>query len=151
YAEIETDDRDRLDVPLLGLMIGLRDNRVACWDLRTHEELGNYAGVVHELAEAKRLLEAADHRAEQQEQEMEVQVTARQNAERQAADAQKVADSQRQEADKQKKEADRQREETERAQKEADRQRQEADTQREEADRQRQEAEKQRRAREAAD
>ncbi len=126
YVEAELDDRGRIDVPLLGLSVGMRDNRVVCHDLRTDEELGDYAGVVRELQEAKRRLDEADRRAEQQEQAIEEQVKARQDAERLASEAQK--------------EADRQRDEALRAQREADRQRAEADRQRqarEEADRQR--------------
>src|SRR5262249_30190859 len=116
YAEIETDDKDRFDVPLLGLMIGLRDNRAVCYDLRTQEELGNYARIAQEWEEAKRRLEEADRRAEQQDKAIEEQVDARQQAERKAADAQK--------------EADRAQKEAELAQKEASKQREEADKQR---------------------
>jgi Uma2 family endonuclease len=116
YAEIESDDQYRIDLPLLGLTLGVRDNRVVCWDLRTFEELGDYSQVVREREKAKRLLEEADRLSEEREKVMEEQVLARQKAERRANEVEK--------------EADRQREEAQRAQKEADRQREEADRQR---------------------
>jgi len=130
YVEIESDDKYRIDLPMLGLMFGLLDERACCWDLRTGEELGDYVRVSHDLEEARRRLEEADRRSEQQEQAIAEQVKARQDAERLAADARKEADRHREEADTQRQEADR-------AQKQADRQREEADRQREEADRQR--------------
>jgi colicin import membrane protein len=127
YVEIETDDKDRVDVPLLGLMIGLLDNRVVCYDLRTERELGDYARIARAWEESERAREQA---REQIEQAMEEQVEARHKAERRIAEAQKEIDRQREEAERARKETDRQREETERAQKEADRQREEADRQR---------------------
>src|SRR5262249_51627210 len=64
YVEIESDDQYRIDVPLLGLMLGMRDNRVVCYDLRTGKELGDYTRIVRELEEA-------DRRAEEQQQAYE--------------------------------------------------------------------------------
>jgi colicin import membrane protein len=121
YVEIESDDQFRVELPLLGLMIGLRDNHPICYDLRTHEELGDYSQIVREREEAKRerdlakqRLEDADRRAEQQEKAIEEQVDARQQAERKAADAQKEADRAQKEAEKQREEAEKQREEADR-------------------------------------
>ena len=94
---------------MLGLMIGLRDNRAICYDLRTQEELGDYARIAREWEEAKRQLEEAARRAEQQDEAYGEQVQARQDAERLAAEAQKEAEKQKSEAEKQKQEADRQR------------------------------------------
>ncbi len=126
YVEAEPDHRGWVDVPLLGLSLGMRDNHVVCYDLRTEQELGDYSRIARDLEEANRRLEEADRRAEQQEQAIEEQVKARQDAERLASEA-------RQEADRAQKEVDKQREEADRARAEADRQRQA----REEADRQR--------------
>jgi Uma2 family endonuclease len=155
YVEIESDDRYRIDLPILGLMLGLRDERACCWDLRTGEELGDYTLVTQERDEARQERDQAKLAREKLEEELGDEVEARHEAERLTADAHKEADRHREEADKQRqeadraqKEADRQREEAGRAQKEADRQREEADRQREEADRQREEADRQRRARE---
>jgi Uma2 family endonuclease len=137
YAEVESDDRERIDLPPLGLMLGLRDNRVVCYDLATGEEVGDYSSIVRALEEADRL-------AEQRQQAYEDQVEARQQAERRANEAEKEADKLNQEADRQRKEA-------ERAQKEADRQRDEAERAQKETDRALKEADRQRLAREAAD
>jgi Uma2 family endonuclease len=123
YVPIESDDQDRIDVPLLGLMLGMRDNHVVCYDLATGAELGDYAKTVRELQEAKRRLEETDRRMEQQQQAYEEQVDARQAAERLVSEA-------RSDADRQREEADRQREQARRAQEEADRQRAEADKER---------------------
>jgi Uma2 family endonuclease len=130
YVEIESDDRDRIDVPLLGLILGMRDNHVVCYDLRTDQELGDYTRIVRDLEEASRRLEEADRRSEQQQQAYEDQVEARQQAERRAADAQKEADRQREEADRQREEADRQRRAREEAEKQQSLLQQEADKQR---------------------
>jgi Uma2 family endonuclease len=105
YVEVESDDRGRIAVPLLGLLLGMRDNHVVCYDLRTEQELGDYTRIVRELEEAARRLEEADRRAEQQQQAYEDQVAARQKAERGAREAQNEADKQRQARE----EADRQR------------------------------------------
>jgi Uma2 family endonuclease len=124
YVEVESDDGDRIDVPLLGLILGMRDNRVVCFDLRTDRELGDYSRILRDLEESKRLLEEADRHAEQQQQAYEDQVLARQKAERLAREAREQADRQREEADKQRGEADKQREEADkqrRAREEIDR------------------------------
>jgi flagellar biosynthesis GTPase FlhF len=141
FAEIESDPQDRIDLPLLGLTLGMRDDRVVCFDLRTGQELGDYSRVVEQLQEEKRKLEQADQAREAAEQAIGEQIEARQKAERQTAAALGEADKQRQEADRQRQEADKQRQD-------AEKQREEADTQRQEADKQRQEADRQRLARE---
>ena len=148
YAEIESDDRYRIDLPLLGLILGLRDNRAVCYDLPTGEELGDYARIAREWEEAKRRLEEADRLHEEREKVMEEQVLARQQAQRTADEARREADRQRHEAERALKEADRQREEADRQREEADRQREEAERAKKEADRQRDEANRQRAARE---
>jgi Uma2 family endonuclease len=84
YAEIAPDDRGRVDLPLLDLKIGLLDNRAACFDLRTNEELDDYSRIARALEEAERKLEEADRRAEQQEQAIADKIGARQEAEREA-------------------------------------------------------------------
>jgi hypothetical protein len=139
YAEIESDDRYRVDLPLLGVMIGLRDDRAVCWDLRTHRELGDYSQVVLNGQEAERQRDEAIQARDHAEQAISEQVEARHEAQRQTAAALKEADRLRERADKQ-------RQETERAQKEADRQREEADKQRqarEEIEKQKKTAEEQ--------
>jgi colicin import membrane protein len=125
YVEVESDDQFRIDVPLLGLMIGLRDGRVVCHDLRTQEELGDYSQIVREREEARRLLEAADRHAEQREKAIEEQIEARQQAERKAADVQKEAERAQKEAEKQREEAEKQR----RAREEAESQKKRAEDQ----------------------
>jgi hypothetical protein len=94
YVEIESDDRERIEVPPLGLMLGMRDNHVVCYDLRTGRELGDYTGIT-------RALEESEQACEEAEQAIEEQVEARQDAARRADDARKEADRQRQEADNQ--------------------------------------------------
>jgi colicin import membrane protein len=128
FVPVEADDRDRIDVPLLGLILGMKNNRVVCYDLKTDRELGDYSRIVHDLEESKRLLEEADRRAEQQEKAIEDQVEARQAAERRANEAQK--------------EVERQREETGKLRQQAQRLQQEADRQREESEQARQTQEK---------
>jgi hypothetical protein len=85
---IEADDQGRIEVPLLGLMLGMRDNRVVCYDLTTGRELGDYGRISRDLEEA-------DRRAEQQQQAYEEQVEARQAAERLATEARNEAERQR--------------------------------------------------------
>jgi colicin import membrane protein len=58
----------------LGLRLGLRDNRVVCWDAKTGEELGDYAQVEQEAqkqAAARQTAEQARQAAEQRVRELE--------------------------------------------------------------------------------
>jgi colicin import membrane protein len=78
-------------IPELGIRLGLRDNRVVCWDTETGEELGDYTAALQalEAAEQEARSEAQARQAAEQarqaaEQEAHNQAQARQAAEQEA-------------------------------------------------------------------
>src|SRR5262249_15634917 len=116
YVEIETDFQERFDIRLLHLSIGLTANRVVCYDLGTLQELGNYTGIVSELAKEKEARQKAERQRdearearEQAELAITEQVEARHKAEREADKHSARADEYRKKADLNLLEADKQR------------------------------------------
>jgi colicin import membrane protein len=89
YVEVPLDPEGQVMLPRLDLRLGLADDRVVCFDALTGEELGDYQRIT-------RALEEADRRFEQQTQELEDQILARQQAERDGRNYQQEADRQRQ-------------------------------------------------------
>jgi hypothetical protein len=138
YVEIEADDQGRIEVPLLGLMLGMRDNRVVCYDLHTGREFRDYAQAVRDLEEVKRRIEEADRRATERQQAIEEQVKARQAAERRARELRSEADRYREETARHLEKAARYREDTARLREKAARYREDTARYLEEADRLRQ-------------
>ena len=70
YAKMSLDDHERLWLPPLRIWLGVRENRVVCYDGETGKELGNYIRVTQELekaleakAKAERAAERAKRRA----------------------------------------------------------------------------------------
>jgi Uma2 family endonuclease len=92
YVRMTPDERGRLLLEPLGVWLGVRDNRVVCYDAATDKELGDYTAIQRALetetdarkaAEMRAQEEAAARRAaEQREQE---EATARRAAEQRAA------------------------------------------------------------------
>jgi Uma2 family endonuclease len=134
YDEVNLDGQGRVRVAALNLAIGLRDNRVVCFDLTTGEEIEDYLGQVRGREEERRAREKDRQQFDQFKEETEQAMTEHVQA-RQAAEGQAVKD--RLEADKQRQEVEKQRLAREAAE--------------DQAEKQRLEAEKQRLARDAAD
>jgi Uma2 family endonuclease len=70
WEELACDQRGLLLEPLQ-LLLGLKDDRVVCYDVRTGKELGDYESVVGELEQATRELEEADRRNQELDQDLE--------------------------------------------------------------------------------
>src|SRR5205807_2667823 len=93
----------------LGLRLGLKDNRVVCWDAETGEELGDYAqeqqarqAAEQQAREQAQARQAAEQQARDQEQARHAAEQARLTAEqaRQAAEqARQAAEQARQAAE----------------------------------------------------
>ncbi len=81
YVPIPLDAQGRLPLPFLGLSLGMRDNRVVCYDTQTGEEIGDYI----QVTEARQVAEAQARREAEAREAAEAQ--ARHEAEaRQAAE-----------------------------------------------------------------
>ena len=68
---------ERVLIPQLGLYIGLKENRVVCYDAGTGEELGDYAQELHARRAAERQAHEqtqARETAEQRIQELEAEL-----------------------------------------------------------------------------
>jgi hypothetical protein len=94
YEEIPLDAQGRLPLPFLALSVGLRDNRVVCFDLPTGAEIGDYDQVddARKAAEAQARQEAearheAEVKARQEAEARQREAEARQAAEAQACQA----------------------------------------------------------------
>jgi len=96
YVAMRFDADGRLTLAPLGLRLGLRGERVVCWDATSDQELGDYVGVCRQL---------------------EQEIAAREEAERQAK---KAADARREAERRQKEEANARREAERRQKEEAD-------------------------------
>ena len=59
YESLTPDDQGRLHMESVGLLIGLRDERVVCWDDRTGEELENFTAVSRARQQAVKELAVA--------------------------------------------------------------------------------------------
>jgi Uma2 family endonuclease len=77
YAPLRLTERDRVEIPPLGICLGLGEERVVCYDTITGEELGDYQQVIAAL-------DAAEQKAEEE-------AKARKKAERKAARAERKA------------------------------------------------------------
>ena len=60
YVRMVPDERGRLLVKPLGVRIGVRDNRVVCYDAVTDEELGDYTKISRALATETKARQAAE-------------------------------------------------------------------------------------------
>ncbi len=92
YEPIPLDAHGRLPLPFLGLSLGMRDNRLVCYDAQTGAEVGNYRQTV----EAQ---QAAEAQARQEAEARQREAEARQAAEAQArreAEARQAAEVQAQ-------------------------------------------------------
>jgi Uma2 family endonuclease len=78
YEPVPLDQNGRVSVPELGLFLGMRDNRVYCYDEITGEELSGSYSV------EKRGREAAEERARAEARARQVEAQARQEAEERA-------------------------------------------------------------------
>jgi Uma2 family endonuclease len=95
YEPIPLDDQGRVALPFLGLLLGLRDERVVCYDADTGQELGDYVQVTEQKAAAEQRVQQAESRAEHEaaarrvaEEQAQYEAQARQALEQQlAADA----------------------------------------------------------------
>jgi len=61
------DAKGRLRLPEVGLLLGLREGRLICWDLASEKELGDPASVYRELEEADRTIQEQAHAIEEAE------------------------------------------------------------------------------------
>ncbi len=87
----------------LELYLGLKEGRVACYDVRTGREIGDYCRVVQEFKEVVQELEEADRRRQEQDQALEQAILdgREQRQAREAADrAREAADRAREAAEK---------------------------------------------------
>src|SRR5205814_763302 len=60
YDEVALDEEGRLLIEALGVRLGLRDNRLVCYDAETGEELGNYTAVEQARRAAEERLRAEE-------------------------------------------------------------------------------------------
>ncbi len=97
YVPIPLDAQGRLPLPFLGLCLGMRDNRVVCYDAQTGEEIGDYRQVTEARqreAEARQAAEVqARHEAEDR-QAAEAQARREAEARRREAEARAAAEAQ---------------------------------------------------------
>jgi colicin import membrane protein len=103
YVPVPLDSRGRLFLGPLGLCLGLREGRVACYDTVSGRELGDYQQVSRELdaAEERARQEAAARQQaeEQARQEAEARRQAEEQARQEAAARQQAEEQARQEAE----------------------------------------------------
>jgi hypothetical protein len=158
WEELSNDDQGRLLIEPLNLWLGLKDGRVACYDVRTGRELGDYERLSQEREELTQELEEADRRIAEQEKAIEQAVEdtreqrqaceaaerAREAAEKQATEQQQAREA----AEQQAREQAQAREEAERQQRLQVEAREAAERAREAADKR---ASEQQQAREAAE
>jgi Uma2 family endonuclease len=91
YVEVPLTAQGRVELAPLGLCLGLRDNRVVCYDTITGEELGDYGQIREELLAVRRRAEQeAEARATAERQAREAD-QARAAAEREARDSKRKA------------------------------------------------------------
>jgi Uma2 family endonuclease len=64
YVEIPLDPEGRVLLGSTGILLGLKDERVVCYDQATGKELGNYASLFQQLQEAEQRQWEAEQRAE---------------------------------------------------------------------------------------
>jgi colicin import membrane protein len=77
YQEVALDERGRVRLEPLGIWLGLRDNKVVCWEAAPEEEFGDYTQVcqAREAAERRARAEAeARQTAEKQLRELEAEL-----------------------------------------------------------------------------
>jgi colicin import membrane protein len=146
YVSVPLDSRGRLLLGPMGICLGLKDNRVACYDTVSGEELGRY----EEIAQARKEAEAARRAAEEQaRQEAEARRAAEEQA-RQAAEARLAAEEQARQETKARRAAEQQARQEAEARRAAEEQaRQETEARRAAEEQARQEAEARRAADEA--
>ncbi len=69
YEELAPDEHGRLWLEPLGVWLGVKDNRVVCYDGETGRELGDYARITQELEEALEGMAEAERTATEAERE----------------------------------------------------------------------------------
>jgi hypothetical protein len=77
YVEVPPDAQGRVLLEPLGIRLGLRDERLVCYDAASGKELGDYEHISRELEAAERRAQDAQRRAEEAEQrirELEAQL-----------------------------------------------------------------------------
>ncbi len=72
FEPLPLDERGRVFLESLGLRLGLREERVVCWDAATDEEIGDLTQAMHELHKT----EAARHAEAQARREAETALAA---------------------------------------------------------------------------
>lgn len=81
YRDLAPDGQGRVWVAPLGLWLGVRDGRAACWDGATGKELGDYSAVTAELEEADRRIHEQERAIEEAVEESHRQARLRAEAE----------------------------------------------------------------------
>jgi Uma2 family endonuclease len=70
YVKLPTDDRGRFWIDFLGIWIGVKDERVVCFDGKTDAVIGDYSAVTHQLETEKQRAEAAEAKLKAMEEEV---------------------------------------------------------------------------------
>ncbi|MCI0465237.1 MAG: Uma2 family endonuclease, partial [Gemmataceae bacterium] len=70
YVKMRPDKHGRLLLKPLGLLMGVKDNRVVCYDAVTVEEIGDYTQVSQALEAESRARQVAEHRLRELEAEL---------------------------------------------------------------------------------
>jgi Uma2 family endonuclease len=81
YVEMPRDDQGRVLLKHLGLLLGMLDNRVACYDADTGAEIGDYVKVAQERDAAVAAQKVAERRARHEAKQAQREAQARQAAE----------------------------------------------------------------------
>ncbi len=81
YLPMSKDERGRLWLEPLGIWIGIKEDRVVCYDGQTDEEIGDYTEISRRLGEEKARAEAEKARAEAEKTRAEAEKTRAENAE----------------------------------------------------------------------
>lgn len=70
FVKKNLDNRGRVLIKCLDFRIGLKDNRVVCWDAETDQELGDYTQVDQARLAAEQAKQSAEERVEELEAEL---------------------------------------------------------------------------------
>jgi Uma2 family endonuclease len=84
WIDLPLDDRGRLRLDPLGVLVGTRDNRAVLYNDATGAEIGDYVGVTQTLEAEIAARQEAERRAQGAERRAQREATARQEAEQRA-------------------------------------------------------------------
>jgi colicin import membrane protein len=99
YEPLSLDTNGRLHLEVLGLLLGVRDNRLVCFAADSGRELGDYVRIAQELDEADRRIREQEQALEEAVQARDDEKRARQAAERKARAAVRKAQAAEREKD----------------------------------------------------